>query len=88
HNILEAATFGIPVIFGPKYQKFREAKELIKQKGAFSVSNFSELKSKLDEFVFDKDMLRKSGEISQKYVIFNIGATRKIINEIRIYSVS
>jgi len=88
HNILEAATFGIPVIFGPKYQKFREAKELIKQKGAFSVSNFSELKSKLDEFVFDKDMLRKSGEISQKYVIFNLGATRKIINGIRIYSVS
>ena len=43
HNILEAATFGKPVIFGPKYDKFQEATDLTKLKGAFSVSTAKEL---------------------------------------------
>ncbi|GAB4202576.1 MAG: glycosyltransferase N-terminal domain-containing protein [Bacteroidia bacterium] len=43
HNILEPAAYGLPVIFGKKYQKFYEAVELIKMKGAYSVSNEKEL---------------------------------------------
>ncbi|HYQ58627.1 MAG TPA: glycosyltransferase N-terminal domain-containing protein, partial [Draconibacterium sp.] len=43
HNILEAATFKLPVLFGPNYLKFKEAVELVNEKGAFPVENFSEL---------------------------------------------
>ena len=46
HNILEAVTFGKPVIFGPTYHKFKEAVDLIDLGGAFSVKNEQ-------EFIFD-----------------------------------
>ena len=45
HNTLEAAVYGIPVIFGPKYQKFQEAIQLLEAKGAFSVKDYEELKT-------------------------------------------
>ena len=44
HNTLEAAVYGIPVIFGPKYQKFMEAIQLLEAQGAFSIKNYEELK--------------------------------------------
>ncbi len=66
HNILEAVTFGLPVIFGPNYQKFKEAKELIVLKGAKSINNYQDLTSAIDSFNnFDKnsttDYIKKNG---------------------------
>ena len=43
HNTLEAAAFGLPVIFGPNYQKFREARELVAMQLGFCVNNAEEL---------------------------------------------
>ena len=76
HNILEAVTFGMPVIFGPNYQKFKEAKELINQKGAISISNYQELSLAIDYCnAFDKN-------IATDYIINNCGATEIILEKI------
>ncbi len=82
HNILEAATFGLPVIFGPNYQKFQEAIELIAEKGAFSIENYQQLTGLLDKFFSDTDFLTKSGEIARNYVEKNRGGTQKIISKL------
>ena len=76
HNILEPTAFGLPVIFGPNYQKFTEAKELIIHKGAISISNYVELSSAINDFDdFDK-------QIAINYIQKNSGATVKILNSI------
>jgi len=76
HNILEAVAFGLPVIFGPNYQKFNEAKELINQKGAISISNYKELTSTIYFFnSFDKS-------IAINYIKSSSGATDIIVNHI------
>jgi 3-deoxy-D-manno-octulosonic-acid transferase len=76
HNILEAVAFGLPVIFGPNYQKSNETKELINQKAAISISNYKELTSAVNFFsAFDKS-------IAIDYIKKNSGATIKILNSI------
>lgn len=79
HNILEAATFGLPVLFGPNYKKFHEAVELAGEKGAFPVSNYKELKSVLDKLITDKEALQFSQEVCKNYVNRKRGATNTIL---------
>ena len=47
HNILEAAVFGVPLFFGPKYQKFKEARDLVELEGAFTLTNGEQLIHKI-----------------------------------------
>ena len=76
HNILEAATFGLPLVFGPNYQKFKEANELIELGGAKSISNYSELEiTILSSINFNKS-------IAKNYIKSNAGATEIIISNI------
>ena len=82
HNTLEAAVYGIPVIFGPKYQKFMEAVQLLEAKGAYSIKDYEELKSLLDRFQTDKDFLDETGKNAGYYVTSKSGATEKIMNMI------
>ena len=82
HNTLEAAVYGIPVIFGPKYQKFQEAIQLLETKGAFSVKDYEELKTLLDRMLTDEVFLRESGMNASNYVTSNAGATDKIMSMI------
>ena len=82
HNTLEAAVYGVPVIFGPKYQKFMEASQLIEAKGAFSIRTYDELQELLDTLIEDKEYLRATGENAGYYVTSNAGATQKIMNTI------
>jgi 3-deoxy-D-manno-octulosonic-acid transferase len=77
HNILEAAVFGIPVIFGPNYQKFNEANELLELGGAKSVSNGSDLKNAFQNFTEEEIEI---GEVNRNYVIRKKGATERIMN--------
>lgn len=80
HNILEAATYGVPVIFGDRsYAKFKEANDLIEKGGAFAVGNDSELNN-VFEFLSDPVKLLEAGEINSEYIKNNIGATDEIIN--------
>lgn len=82
HNTLEAAVYGMPVVFGPKYQKFVEAKELIEAGGAFTISNYAALEALLDRLVSDKEFLAKSGDAAGHYVESRAGATGRILEDI------
>lgn len=82
HNTLEAATFGIPVIFGPNYQKFREARELIDLKAAYSISNEDGFRKAVNDLLEDEDKLKESGSKAKKYIQTNTGATSKILGMI------
>ena len=75
HNILEAATFGLPVVFGPNYQRFREAVELIEIGGARSVDSSTALKE-----AFEILQPTTAGKTAAAYVQTNTGATEKILN--------
>ena len=61
HNILEAATYGIPVAFGPKYQKFKEARDLIARQGATSVRGQEEFYGLLDNFIKSETIRKERG---------------------------
>ena len=80
HNILEAATYGIPVAFGPKYQKFKEARDLVARQGATSVRSQEEFYSLLDKLVKNRNVVEERGKICLNYVQENLGATKKIIS--------
>ncbi|WP_203532630.1 3-deoxy-D-manno-octulosonic acid transferase [Draconibacterium halophilum] len=82
HNILEAATFKLPVLFGPNYLKFKEAVDLVNEKGAFPIQNFSELEALLNRLLNDKKSLQKASEICKKYIENNVGSTKIIINKV------
>ncbi|NJO90534.1 MAG: hypothetical protein HC831_17415 [Chloroflexia bacterium] len=80
HNILEAATFGLPVLFGPNYQKFKEAVDLIKLEGAFEVKDKVTVTKQLHKLLTDKDYLQAKSQICRKYVENQKGATVTIVN--------
>ena len=82
HNTLEAAVYGIPVIFGPKYQKFMEAIQLLEAKGAYSIKDYEDLKKLLDRFQSDEVFLRETGDNAGYYVTSNSGAAEKIMHMI------
>ena len=82
HNTLEAATYGIPLAFGPNYKKFREAKELIACGAARSVSSATELSAWFDGIMSDTESRRKAGEAAHRYIVENKGATQTILAEL------
>lgn len=79
HNILEPVTFGVPVIIGPNYHKFNEAKELINLEACIVISNSLDLQTTLSKlFNNDEDRIN-IGKIAKNYIINNIGATEEVI---------
>ncbi|MBB2151854.1 3-deoxy-D-manno-octulosonic acid transferase [Pedobacter gandavensis] len=78
HNTLEAAAFGLPVIFGPKYDKFQEAKDLIKIGAAISIETENDLSTAFLQFQKNA----AAGKIAQKYVQDKTGSTRQILKYI------
>ncbi|MFO7867372.1 MAG: glycosyltransferase N-terminal domain-containing protein [Candidatus Aminicenantes bacterium] len=82
HNILEPATFGLPVVFGPNYTKFKEAVELISLGGAFPVHNFKEFEITLKNLWGDPTLLKDSSNVSKKFVEKNVGSTNLIIRKV------
>ncbi len=79
HNTLEAAAFGMPVVFGPNYKKFREAREMIRLGCAFPVSDSEEFKKTLGKFLMNPAFTDRTAAISAKYVSEHKGASAKII---------
>ena len=82
HNVLEAAVYGMPVIFGPKYQKFKEARDLLQVGGAFSITDEKTFESKMEELTTYRDLLEAAGAAAGDFVKSNIGATNRIIASI------
>ena len=79
HNTIEAAVYGVPVLFGPNYQRFREAKGLIEAGAARSIQNYQELESALETALADHEQI---GAKAAQYVESELGATDRIYNAI------
>lgn len=84
HNTLEAAVYGMPVIFGPKYHKFMEATQLIETGGGFSIKSAEEFNELLDRMLTDSNFLADAGSKAGHYVTDNTGATEKILSMINL----
>ena len=82
HNTLEAAVYGIPVIFGPKFQHFMEAVQLLEAQGAFLIKNYGELEALLDRCQRDEAFLHTAGANAGNYVVGNSGATERIMRHL------
>ena len=80
HNTLEAATFGKPVIFGPNYSRFQEAKDLADRKAAIPISGYGEFRAAMDNLLNDPTMLKTSGNSAEQYVKSMLGASSKIVD--------
>ena len=84
HNVLEAAVYGIPVIFGPNNKKFREAQHLLANKGGFEINGYEDFEVLMDKFLSDEAYLKQSGQAAGDYVKNNSGAMEKIMNSVKL----
>lgn len=82
HNVLEAAVYGIPVVFGPEYDKYYEARELIDTGAATSIETALELETVLQHLLIDKNEWGKQAIAATNYVYNNRGATETILQNI------
>jgi 3-deoxy-D-manno-octulosonic-acid transferase len=84
HNILEAATFGMPVFFGKKtYHKFQEAVDLIEESVAFPVCDSEELEEKIKRFCRNESLLAETSLSATEYVKNHTGATDVVLGWIK-----
>lgn len=79
HNILEPAVYGLPVLFGPNYSKFLEARELSGADGAFAVENSSQAQAIINRLLNDTPFYRSASDTCNKYVKNHTGATALIL---------
>lgn len=84
HNILEAAVYDKVVLFGPNHQKFREAKDLIQEGGAFKIENNQDIKEKVFSLTKEMEFLKLAGRKAGNYVRDHAGATYSIVKKIQI----
>lgn len=87
HNTLEAAVFGLPVVFGPRYEKFNEAVKQVELKTAFSLRNEEELYYQLKKLFSDKNLRDHIREKQNSFVMSDAGATEKILQSSALNSV-
>jgi 3-deoxy-D-manno-octulosonic-acid transferase len=79
HNILEPATFGIPIVIGPNYSNFAEAVDLVKIGGCMPISTSEELKLIFDQLLNDKNVLEEKSKICKSFIQDHKGATETIM---------
>jgi 3-deoxy-D-manno-octulosonic-acid transferase len=82
HNILEPATFGIPILIGPNYSHFAEATDLVNLKGCIPIKNKEELSISLQNIIEDKPSRIKKGAICADFVQKNKGAVERIMKNV------
>ena len=83
HNVLEAAVYGKPIIFGPNHRKFSEALELKKVNAAFAIQTQDELKELLEELLKDPSEIKETAaKQSKAYCLSMAGSTNKIYESI------
>ena len=80
HNILEAATFGVPIIIGKNYTHFPEAKKLKELNGLFSVATTQEFTHVFNQLKTDTSFCEKTGMISKNFILNNRGATNRVLS--------
>lgn len=82
HNVPEAAVYGIPVIFGPRHEKFREAVELNACGGGFAISNAQQCHAVLNKLLNDSEALKAAGDAAGSYIAAHTGATQRIYSDL------
>jgi len=82
HNILEAATFGLPVIFGPDYTDFQEAHDLIEIGGAYTINNQDDFNDIIEKLITNHQLTKEKGGICKSYIEQSRGATDTLINHV------
>ncbi len=82
HNSLEAAVYGKPLMFGPKFKKFNEAVELIKHNAAFEVRDYSEILNRINLMNQFDFIYSGAGNDAKRYVQSHLGGTQKVVSEI------
>ena len=88
HNLLEASTYGIPVIYGPNYKRFREALELRDNGGGFPIDNSEDCIKVFENLTSNKEAYSNSASAAKQYVHSNAGATLLIINKAKEYIIA
>ncbi|MFA9190916.1 glycosyltransferase N-terminal domain-containing protein [Flavobacterium sp. FZUC8N2.13] len=83
HNLLEPATFGVPIIIGPHFSHFAEAIALVNLKGCISITNGKELTAIFETLITDESNRKKKGSICSEFVNRNKGATSLILENIQ-----
>lgn len=83
HNTLEPACFGLPILFGPNYYKFNEAKIMIDKGSAFCISNSKKLEKVLQTLIHEPEKIATIKQVNRTFVHENSGATEKIWNHIK-----
>jgi len=82
HNILEPATFGVPIVIGPNFSHFAEATALVNLEGCLSIANKNELSDAFSNLIRNTDIRHEKGHICSTFVQMNKGATNIILNQI------
>ena len=82
HNINEAAVYGIPVIFGPKHNKFQEAKDLIAVDGAMSIHDADSFSAAMDPLLENEPLRLQCGKSAGDYIESHLGGTQLIYDAI------
>ena len=83
HNLTEAAVYGIPVVFGPTFAKFREAHELLACQGGFTISDLEQFETLMDNWFANPIVLKENGAAAGNYIHQNKGAAEVILQKIR-----
>lgn len=84
HNVLEAAVWGMPVIFGPNNKHFQEAQELLQDKGGFEISDKTSFSNLVDRLIADQKYLQQSSTAAGEYVQSKAGATDKVFTGVKL----
>lgn len=84
HNLLEAAVWDIPVVFGPNNKHFQEAQELMAVGGGFEIATYDDFAALMDAFAADENKLAEAGQRAGGFVSSNAGAVNHVIEEVDI----
>lgn len=84
HNVLEAAVWDMPVIFGPNNKNFIEAQGLIANGGGFEIASYEDFEGVMNRFINDEEAVKKAGAAAGRYVEGCTGATKKILSEVHL----
>ena len=82
HNILEPAVFGLPVIIGPAYKKFLEARQLVELGYCFTINSAGECKQVVDKLISDEQYYDSIHQSLYSFMQQNAGATNTILSYI------
>ena len=82
HNVLEAAVWGMPVVFGPNNQRFQEAQELKAANGGFDIQGYDDLEQTMNRLTCDDEWRQQTGKAAGDYVMSNAGATNLVLGHV------